>query len=307
MKRFFRTVGILLLCGALVCPVAEARGRNERGREPSRTQQPSSRPGNNGQGRPSHNNGGGHNRPGNNNNRPGNGGNHDRPGHNNHRPGNNDRPGNGNHNRPGNNQGHRPGNGNHHPGPGPGGPIGSHRPDYRPNRPPQHHYHGPVRPRPPHHGWYRPAPPPQWRPPHHWRPFRSILGISFGTAINLSVNALINSGYTVSSYNSNSVFVNNVPMLNMMWPDAVLFYNDRGGLCGSRFLYSTGFYDMNRYNMTYTSLVNAYGAPVSVQSTSSGMEATWWGTGNQFIRLSFSPQYTDYGDMRYYTTLSFGI
>jgi len=284
----------MLLCGALVCPVAEARGRNDRGRQqPARTNQPASRPGNMGKGnshsRPGnsgHSHGGSDSRP----NRP------DNPGHN--HGGNNNRP-----SRPGN-SGHNHGGNNR---PGPGGPIGSHRPDFRP----QHHghggyHHGPMRPMPPHHGWYRPTPPPQWRPPHHWRPFRSVLGITFGTAINLSINALINSGYTVSSYNNNSVFVNNVPMLNMMWPDAILFYNDLGGLCGSRFMYSSGFYDMNRYNLSYASLVNAYGSPVSVQSTSSGMEATWWGTGNQFIRLSFSSLYNEYGDIRYYTTLSFG-
>ncbi|MDE6334826.1 MAG: hypothetical protein K2L77_09310 [Muribaculaceae bacterium] len=294
MNRIFRIAGVAVLCGALICPVSEARGRNERGREPSRTQQPSSRPGNNGHGHQQHNNSRPGNKPGQRPEKPGNG--HNRPG----KPDRPDRP----NTKPGN--GHnRPGNGNNRPGPG--GPIGSHRPDYRPGRPPQHNHHGPVRPRPPHHGWYRPAPPPHWHAPHHWRPFRSILGISFGTAVNLSVNALINSGYTVSSYNSNSVFVNNVPMLNMMWPDAVLFYNATGGLCGSRFMYSTAFYDMNRYNMTYASLVNTYGSPVSVQSTSSGMEATWWGTGGQFIRLAYEPQYTDYGDMRYYTTLSFGI
>lgn len=295
MNRILRIAGIALVCGALMCPMAEGRGRNERGREPSRTDRPSSCPGNNGQGRPGNNGNRPGQRPGNPGQRPDN-----RPGHN--QGGNHNRPGN-NHNRPGGNH-DRPGNGNHF---GPGGHIGSHRPDYRPAPPPPPHHHGPMRPMPPRHGWYRPAPPPQWRPPHYWRPFHSVLGIAFGTAINLSVNALINNGYTVSSYNTNSVFVNNVPMLNMMWPDAILFYNDIGGLCGSRFMYSTGFYDMTRYNMAYTSLVNSYGAPASIQNTSSGMETTWWGTGNQFIRLTYSPQYNDYGDVRYYTTLSFGI
>lgn len=296
MKKILRTVGILLLCGALACPAADAdnRGRNnERGRQqPSRTHQPTSRPGNMGQGN-------GNTRPGNNgnNNRPTTPGQQrpDKPGTNHNRP---DKPGQQRPNKPGNNNNNRP---------GPGGPIGSHRPDYRPQPPSnQGHHQGPMRPMPPHHGWYRPAPPPQWRAPRHWRPFRSILGISFGTAINLSINALINNGYTVNSYDNSSVYVSNVPMLNMSWPDAILFYNDRGALCGSRFMYSTGFYDMNRYNLTYTSLVNTYGSPASLQSTSSGMEATWWGTGNQFIRLSFSPQYNQYGDVRYYTTLSFG-
>lgn len=304
MKRLFRCTGILLLCGALMSPVAEARGRNERGREHPQKSQPASRPGNNG--RPSNGNGGGHNRPATpqrpttprpDNNRPS-----DR------HPGNN-RPGN---NRPGN---HRPDNyrpGNDRPGHMNGGQHGgNHRPDYRPPRPPQTAHHpghhpGHMQPMPPHHGWFRPAPPPKWRPLRHWRPFRSILGIALGTTVNLSINALLNNGYTVSSYDGNTVFVNNVPMLNMMWPEALLFYNNYGGLCGSRFMYNQSFYDTSRYNNAYASLVGAYGPPVSMQNTAGGMEATWWGSDNQFIRLSFASQYDGYGSPRYLTTLSFG-
>lgn len=288
MKRLFRYVAILLLSGALLCPAAEARGRNDRGREQPQRSQPQSRPGNNG--RPSHGNSGQqhNNRPAP-QQRPGNG--HqgqDRPG--------NDRPGN---TRPGNS---RPGNTRpNNPRPD------NHRPDYRPSRPPQiQHHPGYNRPMPPHNGWSRPVPPPRWHAPHHWRPFSTILGIALGTTVNLSVNALINSGYAVSAYNNNTVFVNNVPMLNLMWPDAFLFYNDTGGLCGSRFMYTTGYYDTSRYNSVYGSLVRAYGTPVSVQNTVAGMEATWWGTGNQFIRLSFVSQFDGYSSPNYLTTLSFG-
>lgn len=110
----------------------------------------------------------------------------------------------------------------------------------------------------------------------------------------------------MSHYGDNSVFVNNVPMLNMMWPDAVLYYNNAGGLCGSRFIYGSGFYDMTRYNSVYATLVSTYGSPYSVQNTASGIEANWWGTGNQFITLSFAPQYANTGAVVYYTTLSFG-
>lgn len=257
MKKIFRTIAIMMLCGALAIPMADARGRNSNGggnNGHSQTARPSSQ------------------RPGNNSNHNGN-----------HKPDNNFRPNN-------------------------GGNIGSHRPDYRPANPPKpNHGHGPVRPNlPPHHGWYRPTPPRGWQAPRHWRPFNSILGISLGTALNISINALINSGYNVSRYGNDAVYVTNVPMLNMTWPDAALFYNAVGGLCGSRFIYSTPFYDMTRYNSTYSILMNQYGAPMSVQTTSGGVEATWWGTGNQFIRLAFGPQYISNGDMRYFTTLSFG-
>lgn len=310
MKRLFRYVAILLLSGALLSPAAEARGRNDRGREQPQHSQPQSRPGNNG--RPSHGNGGQqhNNRPAP-QQRPGNGHHgQERPGNN--RPGNN-RPGN---QRPGNNRPNNPRPDNYRPGnigpsfghgPGAGHHVPQHRPDYRPPRPPQvHHHHGYNRPMPPHHGWFRPVPPPRWHAPRHWRPFSTILGIALGTTVNLSVNALINSGYTVNAYNNNTVFVNNVPMLNLMWPDALLFYNDMGGLCGSRFMYTTGYYDTSRYNTVYGSLVRAYGPPVSLQNTAAGMEATWWGTGNQFIRLSFVSQSNGYSAPNYLTTLSFG-
>lgn len=123
----------------------------------------------------------------------------------------------------------------------------------------------------------------------------------------MSVSALLNSGYTVSSYGNGSVFVSNVPMLGMSWPDAILFYNNGGGLCGSRFMYPTTYYDPYRYNTAYNMLVNTYGAPVNVINNASGMEATWWGTNNQFIRLSFTSQYDSYGNPGYMTSLSFGI
>ena len=149
-------------------------------------------------------------------------------------------------------------------------------------------------------------PPPHWRPAPQWRPFRSILGISFGTGINISVNALINNGYTVSSYGNNQIYLTDVSMLNMLWPDAIMYYNSAGALYGSRFMYSTPFYDMNRYNMTYTMLANSYGAPYSIENLANGIETTWWGSGGQFIRLSYISDYANNGTTRFFTTLSFG-
>lgn len=317
MKKVMRTIGLLLLCGALLAPAADAqsrgRGRQERRESSQHSGSHSSRPGNMGHGnnsqrpsgnqsRPNHNN---NNRPNHNNNRP----NHNNGNHNNQgfRPGNNNRP---NHDGNHNNQGFRPGNNNrpNHNGfrPDHGRPNPGH--NYRPNpghgHRPDHFGHRPSHV--PHfNGWHRPAPPRHWRPAPHWRPFRSILGISFGTAFGLSINALINNGYNINYYGDNTVYVSQVPMLNMMWPDAVLYYNG-GGLCGSRFVYSTGYYDMNRYNMTYASLVNGYGTPMSFENTPNGVEATWWGSGGQFIRLSFQSGYAQNGALRYFTTLSFG-
>lgn len=274
---------------ALAAPVADARGRNNNGNHSASHSQQAGRPGN--MGRPSGNNGGHNNsatKPGNNGN-----GNHNNGNHNgNHNNGNHNNGNNGNHN------GWKPGNNwNQH------GNV----------KPPQNHNdghfngHGPNHPnRPPHYAWHRPEPPRHWRPSPSWRPFRSVLGIAFGSALNFTVQALTNNGYNVVSYGPSGVWVENVPMLNLMWPDAQLFYNSAGALCGSRFIYSTGYDNLNRYNMAYTSLINAYGMPVSTQTTASGMEVTWWGTNNQFIRLAYNAEYSPAGSLRYYTTLSFG-
>ena len=285
MKKIIRTAAALILCAALMTEGIEARGRKDYNDNRNRQEQVR-RPGNSGGGnnnRPG-NNGGNNNRPGNNggnHNRPGNnGGNHNRPGDNHFRPGNNNRPP---------QAGYRPG---HHPGHHPGhdfrpGPV------YRPHLPP---------PRP----FYRPVPPPHYRPVAPWRPFTTILGIALGTSINISVNALISSGYNVTGYASDMVYLNNVSMLNMLWPDATLYYNSYGGLYSSEFVYYSPYYDMSRYNMAMNRLIGTYGQPASIQNTAAGLTATWWGGNNNFIRLTYGSQYAGNGNLNYYTTLSFG-
>ncbi len=184
-------------------------------------------------------------------------------------------------------------------------------PHHRP-QPPHHSYHHvhhgrPHRPNmPPPRPYRRPTPPPPaWRP-HAWRPFHSILGVAFGTAVNISINALLNSGYDVSGYGDNVVYLSNVPMLSMSWPVANLYYSN-GGLYGSEFVYSTSRYSMSRYNTVYNSLLGVYGAPYSVQSLAGGgRRATWWGNDGQYITLNFGGDYTTGGGLRYFTTLSFG-
>ena len=300
MRKIIRTAAALILCAALMTEGLEARGRKEYNDNKNRQEQ-MRRPGNNGSGnqnRPGNtrpgNNGGNHNRPG--NNRPGNnGGNHNRPGNN--RPGNNG----GNHNRPGNNH-FRPGNNNRPPQAG-------YRPGHHPGHRPGHDFRpGPVyRPHlPPPRPFYRPVPPPHYRPVAPWRPFSTILGIALGSSINISINALINSGYNVAGYANDMVYLNNVSMLNMLWPDATLYYNSYGGLYSSEFVYYSPFYDMSRYNMVMNRLIGTYGQPASIQNTSAGLTATWWGGNNNFIRLTYGSQYAGNGNLNYYTTLSFG-
>ena len=334
MKKFLRTfiTALTILCMAV--PAAEAQrhhgARNDRpGREtPSRghggSRPGASRPASNSRpssgSRPSNNSNHGNTggRPG--SSRPGNNGNHGNHNPGNHNPG---RPGNnggnhGNHN-PGNHNPGRPGNnggnhGNHNPGnhnPGYGHPGHHHRPDHggrpgignhRPGpRPPM--VRPPYRPYRPHiaRPHYRPVPPPAWRPAHRVPFVRGILGITFGTAFNVSLDYLYSNGYTVDGYGNNIVYLRNVPMLNMVWTDGALYYGN-AGLDLSSFYYSTPVYDMARYNNSYNVLVNTYGSPYEVTNVGGTITSTWFAGGNSFITLSFGAN-----NGRYLTTLSLGL
>jgi hypothetical protein len=135
---------------------------------------------------------------------------------------------------------------------------------------------------------------------------KSILGITIGTTISNAVNSLINSGYNVSNYNTNTVNLTNVKMFNYTWPNATMYYTN-GSLDSSEFTYSTSGYDRSRYNQVYSSLVSQYGYPVSVQNNgNNNISCTWWGYNNDYITLSFFNDYAYNGSSRYYTTLYIG-
>ena len=339
-------MAIAAICGALVAPQVEARGnrpshsqsgssqgRGNGGRSGGRANKSSS-PGNSNSShaRPGSPGGGNHNG----GNRPG-----SNPGHNSGRPDGN-RPGNngnnGNHNgshRPGSNPGHNPGrpdgnrpgnngnhNGNNRPGHNPGRPghdfgHGGNRPGHNPGRPGDHRP-GYGRPGGPHHfappphrphyarPWAPPRPPRGWRPGRVYPTFSTVLGITFGSAFDISLAYLLNNGYNVYSYGNNIVYLNNVNQLNLLWPDASLYYGSRG-LDRGEFIYSTSYYDTMRYNEAYARLVAAYGAPVSTSYPSNGMQTCWFGNDGRFVTLQFLPTYGADGIMRYYTTLSFGL
>lgn len=248
---------------------------------------------------------------------------------NNRRPENNRRPGNnaGEHKqpvyRPGAAAANRPAPG---PQPGhnvrPGATVPPSRPsgpthNWTPGRPnhvqPGHHIHRPpVAPPPPRpfrpanfFGYNRPVPPPAWRPGP--KPlFSSVLGLTFGTAINVAIDALISSGYTIDGYSDNSIYVNDAVQLNMRWPFGVLYYNN-GLLAGSEFTYSSDWRDLSRYNMAYARLSALYGAPVSSYNRGGEISSTWWGPGGQYVTLRFDYRAPMSGANRFYTTLSFGI
>lgn len=345
MKRLIRIFVIALVSIAMMVPPVEAQSRttgnrNERSHStqnsrPNNSGRPSNnsgRPGNNNNGhRPGNNGGSNGHRPGNNNpGRPGNNNNGHRPGNNGgnngHRPGNNNpgRPGNNNNgHRPGNNggnNGHRPGGnnnghrpGNNNPGrPGHGGynPGRPHRPggDYRPNRPhrptvivPPHRPH-----RPPMRPWSRPVPPPSWRPRPAAPVIASILGITFGTAINMSLDYLINRGYTIDGYGNDAVYLRDVNEMSYYWPDATLYYG-AGGLARSEFLYSTSFPDPMRYNSLYTRFNRTYGPPINIVRTGGVLSATWFAPNRGYVTIDYRSQYSLGGELRYFTTLTFGL
>ena len=122
----------------------------------------------------------------------------------------------------------------------------------------------------------------------------------------MSINWLWSNGYTITAYGNDVIYLASVPMLGICWDDATLYYS-RNALCGSSFISSTPYYDPCYYNQAYSRLVANYGAPYMVQNVNGGIEATWWGSGNQYIRLSIVNAYANNGSLRYFTTLSFGI
>jgi len=299
MKRFLQSVtSILVALAMLAAPVAEAqtRGRQANGnRSGNSSQQSASRPSHSGgtTNYRHHNGGGSGNRPGgnhhgNSNNRPGGNWNQSKPGGH-HRP--EHRPSHTNDYRPM----HRPGGHHYHQ---------SHRPSYRPGygpmRPPHRHHHGYRHPVPFFNGFHRPVPPPRWHYVSGGPTFGTILGIALGTAIGASLTALANNGYAVSSYGNDVIYMNDVPQMNYMWPDAALYYNG-GVLCGSQFTCPTAYYDMSRYNALYNTFIMQYGNPVSFTNSDGIISSSWFGPSGRYVTLSFNSQYGNY-----YTTLSFG-
>ena len=327
-------VASTIAVGMILTPYAEAQvsrpaptrssatSRNDRNNNNKTNNRPS-RPGNNG----NNGNHNGNSKPGNNGNhngnhkpgKPGNNGNHNG----NHKPG---KPGNnGNHNgnynpgKPGNNGNHngnyKPGNngnhnGNHNSGvshwPGyrpPSGPApvvrpGTHRPNWSTPVPPPHRNYRPVcRPIP------RPVPPHGYHPCHTAPVIHTILGITFGTLYNVSLDYLYNKGYEIDGYADNTVYLRNVPEMGYTWPDATIYYDSYGRLASSQFIYSTSFSALGRYDRLYHTLSMTYGSPVSASWNGAHRETIWYGgDARGYVSLEY-----DYSGGRYYTILSYGI
>lgn len=209
----------------------------------------------------------------------------------------------GNSNRPNWNGNRRPGGGHSAPRPGAGG-------SYRPGN--DRYWHNHPRPnygRPKYHfGRWRPLPPPPPRPRNYYvynysvPSISSILGITFGTLIDYGIRSLINAGYTVAGYQNNAIFLNNIPMLGLTWPQATVYYGNNG-MNGALFQYRSDRYNAGTYDDVYYQLCRTYGDPLESRSNGTSRSATWWGGNNTgYITLSVSGQNNGY----YNTDLIYG-
>ncbi|MBR1803547.1 MAG: hypothetical protein IJ775_01390 [Muribaculaceae bacterium] len=162
------------------------------------------------------------------------------------------------------------------------------------------------RPLPPPARPYRPAPLRYYRPvvPVHYRPYAGapvidrILGLRFGSLFDISLNYLYTNNYYIDGYDTNIIYLRDVRMLNLLWPDVMLSYDSYGALANAQFVISTGYADRSRYNRLYHDLCAVYGPPISVDSAG----ATWFG-GNTTGYVTLSAVMNG---ARFYTTLSVG-
>ena len=222
-------------------------------------------------------------------------------------------------------RGGKPGNGGGKPGDGGNGRPNSNRPngnhgynhdnhfDYS-NHHYRHDFHNNYinhywswsRPLPPPVRRYRPAPIAWYRPviPVGWYPYASapiidrILGITFGTLFDSSLDYLYYNGYEIDGYADHVIYLRNVPLLNLAWEDVMLCYDDYDRLVNAQFIYQTALNDHKRYNRVYNSLCRIYGQPID-----SGNNGLSWYGGNSTGWVTLST-FENMG--RYYTTLCIG-
>ncbi|MDE6048195.1 MAG: hypothetical protein K2G09_00685, partial [Paramuribaculum sp.] len=171
-------------------------------------------------------------------------------------------------------------------------PVRPVRPAYRPGRPV-------YKP------WVRPIRPASWRPVGVLPVIRPLFGLNFGMGLNASIDLLNNNGYSVYEYGNETVYLNNVTELNLLWQEGILSY-DNGGLARTQLYYSTPRYDTTRYNQVYSILSAQYGLPVKTNLPGGGIQATWFGNNGGYIQLDLRGMQTYGGSNQFFTTLTFG-
>ena len=125
-----------------------------------------------------------------------------------------------------------------------------------------------------------------------------ILGITFGTFFDISLDYLYYNGYEIDGYADNIIYLRNVPLLNLIWDDVMLCYDSAGRLVNAQFIFQTSRSNHYRYNRVYNSLCRVYGSPVI-----SNIEGISWYGGNATGWVTLTT-HNNLG--HYYTTLSIG-
>ncbi len=181
-----------------------------------------------------------------------------------------------------------------------------------------HHYHNDFHNNYSHHSWSwsRPLPPPtrpyrpviyEWyRPviPYGWAPYSGapvidrILGLTFGSLFDTSIEYLYYNGYEIDGYADHIIYLRNVLLLSHLWDDVMLSFDSGNRLVNAQFVYHSSSYDKYRYRRIYNNLTRVYGAPI----TSDSRGISWYGGGcTGWITLSTN---IDLG--HHYMTLSIG-
>ena len=181
-----------------------------------------------------------------------------------------------------------------------------------------HHYHNDFHNNYTHHSWSwsRPLPPParpyrpaiyEWyRPviPYGWAPYSGapiidrILGLTFGSLFDTSIEYLYYNGYEIDGYADHIIYLRDVLLLNHLWDDVMLSFDAGNRLVNAQFVYHSSSYNDYRYRRIYNSLTRVYGMPI----TSDSRGISWYGGGcTGWITLS---THIDLG--HHYMTLSIG-
>ena len=167
----------------------------------------------------------------------------------------------------------------------------------------------PARPyRPAYFAWYRPVIPVGWYPYAGAPIIDRILGITFGTFFNTSIEYLYYNGYEIDGYADHIIYLRDVPLMNMIWDDVMLGFDDMDRLVNAQFIFTTSSTTNKRYDRVYRSLCRIYGTPFS----NSDGSLSWYGGNNTgWITLSTHTSMepvAGYNGVRrcIYTTLSIG-
>ena len=146
--------------------------------------------------------------------------------------------------------------------------------------------------------WYRPVIPAGWYPYAGAPVIDRILGITFGTLFNTSLDYLYYNGYEIDGYADHIIYLRDVSLLNYIWDDVMLCYDDYDRLVNAQFVFRSSYYDNYRYRRIYNNLCRVYGTPI----TSDSRGISWYG-GNSTGWVTLST-HDNLGN--YYTTISIG-